>query len=739
VFESKARAAAFLPMEFLSVLKFHKTARQRSYLGWRQRGVRLQQSFSECGYVCAAAVFSLFGHLVSVDELKRKAGDASRGLTIRQLRDVLISFGAKTSAVMFDPSRAEAYPSPGIIILHGGHYVAIGKISHDLAEVFYPERGWTRVPIKRLARTANGIGVLVSGVDDDSLLAAVYPQKKLWSARSLGSSAVLKQLRSRLGVKTVVMSITAQLLALSIPLVSQRSIDAIGNRSSSNVFATISIAFLLISFLGNVAGIVSAYTNKILGKRMLLHSAGSVFDRLAAKTASWFDIRHASHVYNQIQICNEQVIYLNELTLAVIRVALTSLIGIAAVFFVSPWLMVPGLVCAILSIGVDWKFNQAMIQASSRLMTASQQHRMFVYDVVSQIPLLGRFGVLWVVRSRLRRKTRELGDATLQTAAIQSTASAFQSTLKTLEDLAFVCLAAFFMRTHLFTLGVFVAVGVYKDQLADSMKSAFQLVQRYRTLKPQRLEIHELIEGAPSSHPAAQAVIAGHVIAKKLSFRYAGLDALVLKDVSLEVKPREVVAFIGPSGAGKTTLLKLLSGVAVPENGNVSIDGMDVSGKMLAGVGIVLQSDRLISDSIRENIRLFNKDITDQDVYRALEMVDLKELVSSMPMRLDTHVGQEQAGLSGGQKQRLLLARAIVGSPRLLILDEATSSIDIEGEARILRKLAQTEATLIICSHRPEVWCHAHTVYRVKDGGIEKVQRAADEKRVVGQVARDAQ
>lgn len=209
--------------------------------------------------------------------------------------------------------------------------------------------------------------------------------------------------------------------------------------------------------------------------------------------------------------------------------------------------------------------------------------------------------------------------------------------------------------------------------------------------------------------------MAGDLTLSNISFRYGTLDSWVLNDVSLHAKAGECIVVKGPSGAGKTTLIKLICGAATPSGGEVLIDGLPViSG--IKKLGAVLQTDRLITDSIRENVLLFRGDVNDDDIYAALKVVGLDEFVRGLPMQLNTGVGEGMTGLSGGQRQRILLARALIGLPKLLVFDEATSSLDVEGEAEILRNLRELGVTLILCSHRPEVWKFADKIVDIREG-----------------------
>jgi ABC-type bacteriocin/lantibiotic exporter with double-glycine peptidase domain len=284
------------------------------------------------------------------------------------------------------------------------------------------------------------------------------------------------------------------------------------------------------------------------------------------------------------------------------------------------------------------------------------------------------------------------------------------------ESLLFVTLAAWFMGAGNFTVGGFVALGAYNQLLASAMGSLFQLHLRRQQMEVHRLQAADLLTADQGFRPPSRTIDRGDVRLADVSFAYGSLEQPVLTGVNLTAEPGECVIIRGPSGAGKSTIAKLLVGQLTPTHGVVLVDGVPPA-CVLHGVGAVLQSDRLIGGSIRDNILLYRRKFDDAALMAALDIASLSGFVRKLPMALSTPIGEGIGGLSGGQRQRLLIARAALGQPRLIILDEATSSLEVEVESRILRTLKATGATVILIAHRPEVWALADRIYDLDESG----------------------
>jgi ATP-binding cassette subfamily B protein len=201
----------------------------------------------------------------------------------------------------------------------------------------------------------------------------------------------------------------------------------------------------------------------------------------------------------------------------------------------------------------------------------------------------------------------------------------------------------------------------------------------------------------------------------------------VIFDVSFVVEPGSMTALVGPSGAGKTTLSMLVSRLYDIDSGAVLINGVDVrdatTASLNATVGVVTQDPHLFHDTIRVNLMFAKPDATNEEIETALRSAQIWHLVETLPLGLDTVVGERGYRLSGGEKQRVALARLLLKSPRLVVLDEATAHLDAESEAAVQRALDQTMSarTSLVIAHRLSTIRNADQILVVDEGRI--VQR----------------
>jgi ABC-type multidrug transport system fused ATPase/permease subunit len=275
------------------------------------------------------------------------------------------------------------------------------------------------------------------------------------------------------------------------------------------------------------------------------------------------------------------------------------------------------------------------------------------------------------------------------------------------------------------TLGELVAFNSYVGMLLWPMRSIGNIInlsQRYIAARDRLLEILN----SPIEREDVNAItphIRGEVIFDNVTFGY-DKSRPVIKNISFRVNPGETIAIVGPTGCGKSALLELISRLYDPQKGTIYIDGVDIRRFKLdylrKNIGVVFQEPFLFSDTIKNNIAFGRPDATMEEIIEASKKAHCYEFIMNLPQRYDTIVGERGVTLSGGERQRVSLARALLVKPPILILDEATSSVDVETELLIHEALGEVvrNTTTFIVAHRFSTIRNADKIIVLEDGEI---------------------
>jgi ATP-binding cassette subfamily B protein/subfamily B ATP-binding cassette protein MsbA len=222
----------------------------------------------------------------------------------------------------------------------------------------------------------------------------------------------------------------------------------------------------------------------------------------------------------------------------------------------------------------------------------------------------------------------------------------------------------------------------------------------------------------------------GAISLRGVSFSYSGREG-TLRDINLDIAPGEIVALTGENGAGKSTIVNLILGLYSPRKGVIAIDGADIAGLnvryLRAMIGYVPQRPLLFNGSVRENIVFGREGVSEEKIAQAVNLAQAAQFIGELPSGFETEIGDHGVKLSGGQRQRIALARALLSDPPILILDEATSMYDLEGEAAFVAQCreALVGRTVIIITHRPASLALADRSIRLKGGRIAVKEHAA--------------
>jgi ATP-binding cassette subfamily B protein len=262
---------------------------------------------------------------------------------------------------------------------------------------------------------------------------------------------------------------------------------------------------------------------------------------------------------------------------------------------------------------------------------------------------------------------------------------------------------------HELSLGGLTAFLLYLSSFFAPIQQLVQLYSTYQSGQAAVRKLRDLLGTRPSVEQKSDAhelpPIEGRIVLEHVRFGYDA-DKPVLEDVSLHIEPGEILALVGPTGAGKSTIAKLITRFYDPQAGSLTVDGHDLRDVTLESLrrqlGVVPQEPFLFHGSVRDNVSFGRPDASEEDVLDACKAVGLDEVVARLPKGLESPCFERGASLSSGERQLIALARAMLARPRVLVLDEATSNVDLQSEARIERALDHVLGgrTAIVIAHR---------------------------------------
>jgi ATP-binding cassette subfamily B protein len=401
-------------------------------------------------------------------------------------------------------------------------------------------------------------------------------------------------------------------------------------------------------------------------------------------------------------------------------------IAVGQMFFADLVLAIVGLLVFPAVIGA----NLAYQRLASPLMTRAQQLRAEVSEIAHEsfdgalvVKTLGREGE---EMARFAAKATELRDVNIRAGRVRAAFDPALAALPSLGVLVVLAVGVDRVLSGATDAGDVVTVAYLLTIVSFPIRSIGWLLGEFPRSVVGFRRVSAVIEATGEMQYGARAVAAGDRGAR-LELEHLGYsydpDQEVLADVTFDVEPGRTVALVGATASGKSTLTTLITRLVDPDRGRILLDGTDLRdlarGELAGTVSIVPQTAFLFDDTVRGNVTL-GADVSDEEVWASLRAAQADGFVAALPDGLATRLGERGTSLSGGQRQRISLARALVRRPRLLVLDDATSAVDPEVEARILEALrsGDTGATLVVVAYRKATIGLADEVVHLEDGRI---------------------
>ena len=701
---------------------------------FRKKHYRPQMDQMDCGVASLAMVFGYFGSYYSLASLRELAKTTTNGTTALGLVKVAEELGFETQAIQADMSLFDlpdlTFPFIVHVLKEGEllhYYVVTGRDKENIY-IADPDPGirLTKLSRERFEKEWTGTSIFM----------APSPNYKPHQEKRQGLTSFLPILINQKGL--IINIILATFLVTLINIVGsyylQSIIDTYVPNQGSSTLSIISICLVIVYALQQILSFAQDYLLIVLGQRLSIDIILSYIKHAFHLPMSFFATRRTGEIVSRFTDANSIIdvlasavisIFLDISTVLIISIIL--FLQNSNLFFIS-LLGLPVYVVIIFAFMKPFeKMNRDTMEANATLSSS----------VIEDINGIETIKSLASEKTRYQKIDREFVDY-LKKSFTYSRAESQQKALKKLAQL-FLNVCILWMGANLvmdgkMSLGQLITYNTLLYYFTNSLENIINLQSKLQTAQVANNRLNEvyLVKSEFEEQKMVEdlSMVQGDITFKGIHYKYDyGQD--ILSDINLTIKHGSKISFVGISGSGKSTLAKMMVNFYSPNQGEIRLGDMNLNQidkkSLRQHINYLPQQPYVFNGTILENLLLGAKEgTTREDILRAVELAEIREDIERMPLNYQTELTSDGTGISGGQRQRIALARALLTDAPILILDEATSSLDILTEKRIVDNLMNLDKTLIFIAHRLTIAERTEKVVVLDRGKIVEEGNHAD-------------
>lgn len=688
-----------------------------------------QIEHSDCGLTCIRMIAKSYGVNIPIRYLHSIADINRLGMSIKDIISCCKIIGLDSVAVQVRLEHFENMPLPAILYWQQRHFVVLYKFNSKKKTYYiadpaqgklkYTEKDFSNYWIPNGKET--GLAVLIE--PNEQFASKHYQRENELKNFFLYLLDFFKIYQVKL---IIALFITIAIMAadFAVPLLLKKTIDDGIGLKNLNLIVILLLGQLSISIGGLVA---SSFMDLILTKTGLdihLDMINTFLGRLAKFPLSFFDKKVSSDFVQKISDQSRIKDFLLTFPNSMIIMVLTIIVFSTLLFHYSISIFILFIIMSFLEVIWNTLFLNKRKTLDYAYFTNSSQNRNHAYELTNGMADLKVNNAVSSRINKWKETQKNINQISMQSAWVNVAQNGGHTIISRMKDLMVTGIGAAMVIYGDLTMGTLMTLGYITGRLSQPFTTLGSSIGTLQNALLSYLRIEDVI------HDDAQ--LRGNkkfsessIVFNNVSFKYAGAGSpFVIKDLNLMIEKGKVTALVGESGCGKSTLIKLMLGFYIPQKGNLTLSGYDVSEidnqDWLSHCGVVMQEAKIFSGTILENISL-SEDIPNKDkALSLLEIVGLKTFIESLPMGIYTKIGVSGIEMSGGQKQRLMIARALYKDPDILFLDEATSSLDANNERSVVSNInaLRKGKTIVIAAHRLSTVQNADKIVFIKDGTI---------------------
>lgn len=682
-----------------------------------------QTQNAECGLACLAMISSYYGKKIDLPTLRARFPTSLRGAKLNDLMEVAQGLNLTSRPVQVALEDMGQLELPCLLHWNMSHFVVLTWIRGDVFEILDPAKGRLELKVSQVSAQFTGVALELQPSSNFERTEEVISI----SLRNLAGH--VKGLKRSL-VQIFLIALAIECFNLLTPQFLQLVADQVVSDGDQDLMTLLGLGFCGLLVLRILSEGIRSWIIMWVSSNVGMAWSGNVFSHLMKLPLAYFGQRHLGDLmsrYGSISIIQSTIT--TKLVTAIID-GIMALATLVVLFIYSKTLALITLAFVTVYCLLRFLRYRFVREKSEEQINAL---------AVQQTTLIESLRGMQTIRlnnrgaQRVGKFMNATADAVNSGISLNRVGIFFSLASQAcsgLQRIIIIWAAAWLTMAGSMTVGMLMAFVAYSDQFTSRLLSFADYIVQFRLLRIQGERLADIVLTEPEKYAEAQYVgelSSSTIRFERVSFRYAPNLPAVINECSLEIGDGQIVAITGPSGCGKTTLGKILVGLYDQEGGGITIGGIDIRqlGKQRVRklVATVFQDDRLFSGSVADNISLFDADALVEEIREAARQANILAEIEEMPMGFYTLVGDMGGALSAGQQQRILLARALYRKPKILLMDEATSNLDVENENRICAAVRSAGVTTILIAHRPQTIRSADRVLELHNGKVREVER----------------
>lgn len=683
-------------------------------------------------------ILKLYAHLqglnLDMDQLARLFVEPEQPIDMAQLIMALAELGFDARRETGKLDKLALMVLPVIAEEKGGGWLLVGRVDAQ------------GVLVQRSGAEQPG---LLSHADFEALWSGSWVCARRESAAGIDGKfgtgwfwQAIRKHRAILG-EVLLASFFLQIFALVTPLVFQVVIDKVLTHRSLTTLDVLVIALLGISVFEVILTALRHYLFSHTTNRVDVELGAKLFRHLLHLPLAYFESRRAGDTVARMRELENARNFLTGQSLTAWLDLFFAGVFLAVMYYYSS--LLAGIVTAFLPIffGVSWVITPILRRRLEDKFALGAENQAFLVETVTSMETLKGLAREPHWQREWERRLADYVRAAFHGGHLANITNQVVGFAGKAMTVVLLWMGAKQVIEGTLTVGALIAFNMLAGRINAPIMKLASMWQEFTQMKVSVQRLADIMDAPaePVFQPGRAALpeITGRVAFEHVSFRYQARGQEVLSDISFTVEPGAVIGLVGISGAGKTTLVRLLQRLYVPERGRVTVDGIDLSlvdtGWLRRQIGVVGQDTVLFNRSVRDNIALADPGLAMDDIIEAARLAGAHDFIMQLPEGYDTKVGERGSRLSGGQRARIAIARALATQPRLLILDEATASLDYESERAIHDNMETIckGRTVFIIAHRLPTLRLAHRILVLECGHLVE---QGSHKELMGQTGR---